>query len=192
MVHFTSVKLTVWLTVQDIISNAARRRHRAKSSFTRMRWIVSELASCLADINELGELEVSMNIHFDMELYEGLEEALGVNVRSLLQYAHMNELIGRSARWLMSPFYRIHNLTGAKFNVDITGVLFPSLCHIDRRYTDCDTGLTNPPEIIWNDGLVRFLDTIIKETMSRRSSRVRGSSSVRLEDAVFEIDYPWP
>lgn len=123
LARFTEVKLTISLTLQDIVSNAPGRRLRANQKLTQMKLVVSELAHALAGSKGLAELEVGVNIHFEEKLYTDMEEALGMDIAELLQDEHMKELIGRSACWLLGPFNQIHNLRKAEYEVGITGTL---------------------------------------------------------------------
>lgn len=168
LARFTEVKLTISLTLQDIVSNAPGRRLRTNQEFTQMKLVVSELAHALAGSKGLAELEVGVNIHFEEKLYTDMEEALGMDIAELLQDEHMKELIGRSACWLLGPFNQIHNLKKAGYEVGILG-------------------LKNPPEITWNDGLVRFLHAVTTQSTARRSSRARGNSVAQSDDPEFDF-----
>lgn len=129
LAHFTDVKLTVSLTLQDIVSNAPGRRLRTNRKFAQMKLVVSHLADALAELNGLTDLDVAVNVHFEERLYSDIEEALGLDIAELLQDEHMKELIGRSACWLLGPFNRIHNLKKAEYKVGITGTCFPDVDH---------------------------------------------------------------
>lgn len=54
-------------------------------------------------------------------------------------------------------------------------------------YANRALGLKNPPEITWNDGLVRFLNAVTTQSTARRSSRARGNSAARPEDPEFDF-----
>lgn len=130
LAHFTEVKLTISLTLQDIVSNAPGRRLRTNQKFTQMKLVVSELAHALAGLKGLTDMEVVVNVHFEEKLYTDMEEALGMDIAELLQDEHMKELIGRSVCWLLGPYNQIHNLKIAEYEVGITGMHFPDNHHL--------------------------------------------------------------
>jgi hypothetical protein len=122
LVHFTSIKLSIGLTLEDIIVRVAGRHLRSSPKFMQMKLVVSELAHRLADREDLKDLEVAVQVHFDAETYAG---DLEVDVADLLADWGVRELIGKSAVWLLGPFNQIHNLEAAKFSVGVTGMLCP-------------------------------------------------------------------
>ncbi|TID13247.1 Mitogen-activated protein kinase [Venturia nashicola] len=168
LAHFTTVKLAVSLTLQDIVSNAPGRRLRTNQKFTQMKLVVCELAHALAALKGLTVIDVTVNVHFEEKLYTDMEEALGMDIAELLQDHHMKELIGRSVVWLLGPFNQIHNLKTADYGVGITG-------------------LKNPPVITWNSGLVKFLNEVATQSISRRSGRARGNPIARPEDQDLDF-----
>ncbi|QDS72489.1 hypothetical protein FKW77_010031 [Venturia effusa] len=161
---FTQVTLTISLTIPDIVSNAPGRRLKTNRKFSEMKMVISELAHVLARRQGLTDLRVAVNVHFEERLFNAeMEEALGLDITELLQDEHMKELIGRSACWLLGPFEQIHNLEKAEYKVGITG-------------------LKKPPNITWNDGLIKFLAAVTMQSTARRSSRRKGDSAARPDE----------
>ncbi|KAE9961504.1 hypothetical protein BLS_001912 [Venturia inaequalis] len=160
LAHFTDVKLTISLTLQHVVSNIPGRRSRIYQKFMDMKHVVSELAHALAALEGLTDIDVTVNVHFEEKLSADMEEALGMDIAELLEDEHMKELIGQSVCTLLGPFDQIHNLKTADYGVAITG-------------------LKNPPVITWNSGLVKLLNEVALQSISRRSGRARGNSSAR-------------
>lgn len=96
---------------------------------TQTKRVVAELARALATMNGLTEIDATVNVLFEEELYADMEEALGLDIIELFRDGNMKESIGRSVCWLLGPFNRIHNLNTADYRVGITGTHFPDNLH---------------------------------------------------------------
>jgi hypothetical protein len=48
-------------------------------------------------------------------------------------------------------------------------------------------GLDNPPQVTWNNGLVKFLNKIRTETMARRSTRDRGVPTAGDQTQLYDF-----